>query len=354
MIELGVSSGPTVETRSYESLLVAAVEDQAAGLAVLRPLVLGAVESCAGAYSRAFASAEVGGQASVSGAVTPAVLSSIARQMIRRGESVHLIDVDGGGRLRLLEVGTWSIEGGPDPEGWRYQVTTSGPSMTSTRTIPAAGAVHCRLSVDPARPWAGRGPLSWGAETGRLAAGLERALGDEVGGPVGHLIAIPQDAGDEDDEVFAALKQDIRGLRGKVALVETTAAGFAEGRAGAPRKDWEASRLGANPPASLIALRQAVEVTIAGVCGIPPVLIQSVGDGTAQRESYRRWLHASVQPLARLVEQELSEKLETDVVLSFRSLHAADVAGRSRAWRSLVGAKAKMEDADARRLTGLQ
>ena len=351
MIELGIGSGPDrSERRSFESLLVSAVEDQAVGLAVLRPLALGAVESCAGMYSRAFASAVTEPQTRVSRAVSPAALASIARQMIRHGESLHLIDVDLGGRVALREVASWTVVGGPNPEDWRYQVT----SATQTRTVSAAGVVHCMYSVDPARPWAGRGPLSWASETGRLGAALERALGDEAGGPVGHLIPVPQDSGEGEEDPLAQLKQDIRGLRGRAALVETTAAGYGEGKGAAPRRDWEAQRLGANPPASLIELRQAVEVTIAACTGIPPVLIQSVGDGTAQRESYRRWLHASVQPLARLVEQELSEKLEDDVVLSFRSLQAADTAGRARAWRSLVGAEGKMSDADARRLTGLE
>ena len=166
MTELGVSSGPDrVETRSYESLIVGAIEDQAVGLAVLRPLVLGAVEVAAGAYSRAFASAEVGGPAGVSLAVTPITLSSIARGLIRHGESCHLIDVDRAGRLRLLDAASWTVTGGPDPASWRYQVSTTGPSMTATRTVSADGVVHCMYSIDPARPWAGRGPLQWATST---------------------------------------------------------------------------------------------------------------------------------------------------------------------------------------------
>ena len=269
MIELGIGSGPDrAERRSYESLLVAAVEDQAVGLSMLRPLALGVLEVCAGAYARAFASASVEPQTAVSVAVSPGVLASIGRQMIRHGESLHLIDVDTSGRVRLREVASWNVTGGSDPEHWRYQVSVAGPSSTVTRIVAADSAVHCRYSVDPARPWAGRGPLSWASETGRLGAALERVLADEASGPVGHLIPVPQDAGDEDDPL-ASLKADIRGLRGRVALVETTAAGFAEGKAGAPRKDWEPVRLGANPPQSLIELREAVETTIASVLRYP-------------------------------------------------------------------------------------
>lgn len=354
MTELGVSSGPDrAERRNFESLLVGAIEDQAVGLSMLRPLALGAVESCAGAYSRAFASATVEGPTSVSGAVTPAALASIARQLVRRGESVHLLDVDRAGRVRLLDCASWTLTGsagGP----WRYQVSVAGPSSTTLRHVDEAGVVHCMYSVDGSRPWAGRSPLSWAADTSRLAAALERSLADESGGPVGHLIAVPVDGGDGDeDDPLAQLKRDIRGLAGRAALVETVASGWGEGRAAAPQKDWMPRRLGAAPPDSLIALREAVTVTIASACGVPPVLVLDGGDGTARREAFRQFLHGSIQPVARLVAQELTEKLEQPVRLSFAALHAADVTGRARAWRSLVGAEGKMPDADARRLCGL-
>ena len=351
----GIGHGPDrVETRSYESLIVSAVEDQAVGLGVLRPLALGAVEAAASMFARAFAACEVGGPTSASGAVTPITLSSIARQMVRRGESVHLLDVTPAGRLALREVSAWSIEGAPDPATWRYRVTTAGPSSTSTRTVSADAICHPKYSVDPARPWAGRGPLSWASLTGRLGTALEHALADEAAGPRGHLIPVPVDGGDgDDDDPLAELKRDIRGLAGKAALVETTSAGWSEGRAASPRRDWDPVRLGANPPQSLIELRTAIETTVLGVLGVPPVLAMAQGDGTAQREAYRRWLHGSVEPLGRIVEQELSEKLEAAVTLSFRRLEAGDVAGRARAWRSLVGKDAVMNEGDARRLCGL-
>ena len=355
VIGLGVAAGPDrVEHRSYESLIVSAVENQAHGMTVLRGLALGALESCAGMYARAFASAAVEPQTAVSVAVTPAALATIARGLIRHGESLHVIDVDRAGRLALREVASWNVEGGPDPATWRYRVSTAGPSMTATRHVSADGVIHPKYSIDPARPWAGRSALSWAAETGRLAAALERSLADESGGPVGNLIPIPTDAGDDgEDDPLASLKRDIRGLRGKAALVESVASGWGEGRAAAPQKDWLVRRLGAAPPDSLIALREAVTVTIATACGIPAVLVLDGGDGTARREAFRQFLHGSVQPVARLVTQELSTKLEQPVRLTFRALHAADVTGRARAWRSLVGAKGEMPDTDARRLTGL-
>ena len=75
------------------------------------------------------------------------------------------------------------------------------------------------------------------------------------------------------------------------------------------------------------------------------------GEGTGQRESYRRFLHATVVPIARIVQTELTAKLDGDVRLSFDSLFAGDLSGRARAFQSLVGGGMAVERAAA--LAGL-
>ena len=52
------------------------------------------------------------------------------------------------------------------------------------------------------------------------------------------------------------LKGDIAGARGKALLVETSAAGWGEGRASAPQRDWMASRLGPMPPPGMVEVAQ--------------------------------------------------------------------------------------------------
>ena len=85
-------------------------------------------------------------------------------------------------------------------------------------------------------------------------------------------------------------------------------------------------------------------------CGVPLSLAID-SDGTGQRESYRRLLHSTVVPLAKIVSEELTDKLETDVSLSFDSLFAADLSGRARAFQSLVGGG--MDPTKAAGLSGL-
>ena len=162
------------------------------------------------------------------------MLALIARNLIRRGESVHLIEVEGG-EARLQPIGSWDVRGPADERGWWYRVDTYGPSDNRTQVVPGAAVVHCRYAVDSARPWYGLSPLQWARATGTLAANLEARLGEEAGGAVAHLLPVPADGGDGgDDDPLAMLKADIASGRGRTLLVETTAAGWGEGRAAAP------------------------------------------------------------------------------------------------------------------------
>ena len=60
----------------------------------------------------------------------------------------------------------------------------------------------------------------------------------------------------------------------------------------------------------------------------------------------------SLQPVARIIEGELSAKLESPISLSFRSLMASDLAGRARAFGSLTSPDAKLSASQAARVCG--
>ena len=149
--------------------------------------------------------------------------------------------------------------------------------------------------------------------------------------PVAHLIPVPQDGGDGgEDDPLSDLKADIRTARGRALLLETTSAGYGEGASAAPRKDWMASRLGPNPPASMEAVMGRGFMQVLAACGVPPGLFIDA-DGTAQRESMRRFFSLTVEPLAVLLAAELTRKLEVDIGMSFKGRFAADLSGRARA-----------------------
>ena len=88
---------------------------------------------------------------------------------------------------------------------------------------------------------------------------------------------------------------------------------------------------------------------VLSACGTPPSLFTDA-DGTSQRESLRRWHLGTILPLARILETELSEKLEADVGLKFDN-YPLDLSGRAKAFQSMVGAG--MEPAKAAGLAGL-
>ena len=337
-----------VETRaSYTDAVVQAILSQASGDSAGDPGALGALETASGLYARAFASATVSPINSRTAAITPGLLSLIARNLIRRGDSLHLIEVEGG-EIRLSPVGTWDISGGDREGGWMVRADLFGPSGSRSVSRPWDAFIHCRYAVDPSRPWRGVGPLGWASDTGLLAANLEKRLGEEAGGAVAHLLPVPSDGGDgSGDDPLAALKPDIRKGKGRTLLVETTAAGYGEGRSAAPQRDMVPSRLGADPPDVLGSLRSDAALSVLGACGVPPSLASTVSsDGTAQRESWRRFLHGSVQPLSLLIAEELGEKLDVPgLKLSFDSLFASDLSGRARAFQSMTKAGLPIEKA---------
>ena len=297
-----------------------------------------AIEAVSGQLSRAFADAEVVGDDWLKQAITPTFLSQVGRDLIRGGASLHRIAVDNDGQVRLWPQAQWFWHEGrtPDPSTWMVRATSYGPSGSVTHLLPWSSVIWQTWGLSTTTPWVGRGPASWAPLTAKTAAETERSLGDEAGGPIANLIPTPQDGGDgEDDDPLKALKADIAVARGRALTVETTAAGWGEGKASAPMSDWKPSRLGPSPPDSMIAGVDGAFARMVAACGSTISLFND-SDGTSQREALRRWHMGTVRPLAALLEHELTVKLETSVRLKFDA-YATDLAGRASAFKGLVG-----------------
>ena len=248
MIQLGVANLRPEKRESgasFTDAVVRLLENQAAG-SVVGTGTTAAVEAASGALSRAFAAAEVSGPAWAKKAVSPGFLAQVGRDLVRRGESMHVIDVVGG-RAVLLPAASWNFEGDAHPDTWRVRATVYGPSSSTTRYLSYDGVVFITWGASPGQPYTGVGPLSWAATTARMQSETERSLADEAGGPITQLVPVPQDGGadDEGDPAEAGLKADIRAARGRAVMVETTAAGWGEGGSAAPRQDWKAAAPGA-------------------------------------------------------------------------------------------------------------
>ena len=326
-------SGGTTYTQLVSRLIAAQADGQ-----IAPANETAAVESVAGLLSRSFAAAEVQGPAWVQAAVTPRVLSQIGRDVIRVGESLHVIRVDHMGNVHLVPASTWYWEGDADPSTWLCTATGYGPSGSQTWRLPAAATVFMSWGSATARPYIGIGPTGWASLAGRLAAEAERSLADESGGPLAQLLAVPSDGGDGgDDDPLTDLKSDISGAKGKALLLETVASAWGEGRGAAPARDWVASRLGPNPPASLVTLSKDAHARVLAACGASGPLFDD-SDGTSKREALRQWHMGTVKPLARLLEHELSARFDTPVKLAFDG-YPRDMVSRAAVFSKLIAAE---------------
>ena len=137
--------------------------------------------------------------------------------------------------------------------------------------------------------------------------------------------------GSEDDPL-AGLKADIRTARGKALLVETAAAGWGEGRNATGR------RRGSGRCRPMAWSRRRT----------PRSTASCPRAGCRRRCSWIRTARANVRrcgaghqntvaPLARLVEAELTEKLEAEVKLTFDT-YALDMVSRAQVVAKLTAA----------------
>ena len=328
----------------YSDAVVAAIEAQAART-VADISATAAIEAAAGALSRAFAGAEVDAAPWAVDAVDPPWLAQVGRSLVREGASLSVIGMDGMGNAHLTPAAFYNFEaidvpGAELEQDWNARATTYGPSSSYTRLLPREQLVFVRWGTSPGTRYRGQGPTSWANLTARMQGEAERSLADEAAGPLAQLLAIPNDPGedgDDDDETndpLAKLRADIANARGKALTIETTAGGWGEGRVAAPQRDWMASRLGPQPPDAMVKLSNAGFSRMLAACGCSPAMFDD-SDGTAKREALRQWFMGTVRPLARILEHELTMRLDTPVKLRF-DLYATDLAGRASAFKALV------------------
>lgn len=293
-----------------------------------------AVEIGVGVLSRAFAVAEVSGAT-----IDPSDLSDMVRKLLIAGETVRYYD-----GFDLVPASGWEIAGSYRRSTWQYVMEFPTPSgATVTVRAGADRVLHPRYSFDVNQPWLGIGPIQRAVISGKLQANLEQSLRNEMSGTVGYLLPIPTSG---DDPSVADLKNDIASLKGKTAVVETTAGGWGEGRLAAPSQDYQPKRIGPSPPETMCNLHRAVQYSILAVLGVPVELV-TASDGTGQREGWRRCLHGTIQPLARVIEVELSRVYARRVTLNFDALMASDVQGRARAFQSMVAGGMSVTEAAA-------
>lgn len=210
--------------------------------------------------------------------------------------------------------------------------------------------LHVRYNSDKNTPWRGVAPWRRAPTLATLAAEIEVQLVKEARLPVQQIIPLPSGTGKATGTNIKAQLND--GSGSGVMMPETFAGGLGGGRQGAPQRDFKVSRLQGEPTDGLVMLCKDVPNQIGGLYGIPPVLTSGGGSETQTREAFRRLILTAIDPLARLIEFELSRSLGEPVALDLDQLGAYDIAGRARAFKALTGAG--MSPADAAHFAGLE
>ena len=296
------------------------------------PHALAATEAATGLISRAFAAAAVSGHFQQTDALTPAVMGQIGRSLIARGEWLAQIEVETDGILRLIPAAGWDVQGGsPDERSWTYALDLAAPSGQTHVSLTSDSVVHIRINASPSQPWKGRSPVDLASASASLAAATEKNLTSESKIPSSRIAPFPGGLDQGRDQYHKLL------ATGGVHAVSSAMASVAHTSGQEPATRWAPQILGAAPTDSMVALRSETASHILAACGIPVELFLA-SEGTGAREAYRRFLHGTVTPLARVVAVELGNKLDIpNLQFNFDSLFASDIASRARAFQSLVG-----------------
>ena len=257
------SRKPEVRQGSYTDAAISLLVQAAGGAVSGDANSTGALEAAAGMWSRCFAAATVDPDIEV---LTPTMMATAARALIRRGEIVFQIDVMNG-RLVLHPIGDFDVRGAADPASWAYRCVRHGPSRTETTLLTADQVLHFRYATEPSRPWKGVGPLGLAHRLGDLIGNAETRLSQEASGTVGRVLPMPTDGGDGgDNDPLALLKTDLAKGGGRLHFVETTSAGFGEGHVAAPSQDWMQKRIGPMPDGEFVKLREQAQMAVS--CGL--------------------------------------------------------------------------------------
>ena len=358
MIALDIARGPARELRSYTSAILDQAEQVAAGTAGGLVAATAAVEAASGLWGRALALARVEPRGRRTEALTAPILALIGRSLCRRGEVVFDLRVEGGRLMMLPASSAYVVKGSGDRRTWIYTVTVDGPAQTETFWRRREAVAHVQYLYDPERPWLGRAPWQSARLSARLLAGVERQLSGEAAGASGYVLPVPDvgdrsqdETSDGEDDPLTSLRRDLAAAGGKTTLAPATGAGYGAGPGAAPQKEYKPERFGLNPPAATVDVRRDAERSIMAACGVAPVLFGHAAPGQSLREGWRQFHTLTVEPLAELVSDQLSEALGVDVRLDMRRARAADVATLSRAVGSLVQAGVKVDQ--AREVVGL-
>ena len=346
------SVGPQAAPSNYTDRVVADFEARATGVRADAG-ALAATEFAAGLLARTLSRATVEAAApDVRRAVDGHLLAMVGRSLVRRGELVVTIDISAlDGAVTLAPAGSFDVRGGWRPESWRYRCDLFGPSGNITRLVGADSVCHFRWNVDPVRPWHGQPATALASSTASTAGEAEHSLMGESKETLARVAASAASTSDQATDYARSLAAG--GVVPVVGAMGLAAAGIV------PTTAFKPARMGPEPPEELVELRRDAARELLEALGIPSTLFVGTASEGAQRAGFRRFVVATVEPVAELIAAELSLKLETTVRLDLSMLATPDAevssararGSRANAYAVLRGAG--LGDQEARTAAGL-
>ncbi len=134
---------------------------------------------------------------------------------------------------------------------------------------------------------------------------------------------------------LADLKADLATIGGGTSMVPTTAS--AQPARHLPTGHPSGS---AQTRATLASLRTDAGMAVLAACGVPPAFASDRAESNTLREAWRLFVVSSVAPVAALVAEELTRKLDTPVAFDLEGLRANDAMSVARA----IGSRATALD----------
>lgn len=264
-------------------------------------------------------------------------LTLAARSLALRGEALFLIRDSG-----LVPCSDWDLKTRDGrPTAYRVSVSEAGGGRSFTAL--AAEVFHFRIGCDVVAPYYGTAPLKRAQLTAGLLNAVETALAEvfETAPLASQIVPFPE-APQTDLEKMA---RGFRGNRGKVLIRESVNVAAAGGPA--PVQDWKPHDL--SPDLSKAMTRETLAAARDGInmaFGVLPGLTAPATTGPLVREAQRHLAQWVLQPIAAMIAEEATDKLQQAVTLDvMRPLQAFDAGGRARAVAGVVQTLALAKEA---------
>ena len=250
----------------------------------------------------------------------------MVREYLLRGESVRLLDIRAGQPVFVPAVLANVSGSDPDPETWRYLLDVSVPNGSRHAQYPASQVFHWRRAPVPSKPWVGRSVLADAPALAALAQAVERSLMGEHSVAVSRVMDLripwrqtPHQKGDFEDSLPVA------------HLVGDGAVQVQSLDRGMEAKGDVAQRIGAEPDAASVELRDQLRRDVQSAFGIPGgLLLAESGSAQSTRELRSLWLRARVQPMLDQLGAELARVFGGPVSWSLPLLDTERLEAESR------------------------